>query len=147
MADCTRERVNSLQCLWSDMYSLTAWRPAKTRSQRICAPETSSPRSAPISVAAVLHAASTAAMALVWGIVSSSKSFCTAGILSLVRTTFSGTGKGFEVKQVRESMPLRPSSATKVVGMGLMSSLSRRSSYMSWAPRALRLITPLSAIF
>ena len=86
-------------------------------------------------------------MALVWGIVSSSKSFCTAGILSLVRTTFSGTGKGFEVKQVRESMPLRPSSATKVVGMGLMSSLSRRSSYMSWAPRALRLITPLSAIF
>ena len=79
--------------------------------------------------------------------VSGSNSLRTAGILSLVSTRLSGAGKGLDEKQARESMARRPSSATKVVGMPSIPSLSSRSSYMSCALYALRLSTPLSAIF
>ena len=64
-------------------------------SQRICACAVSAPLSAPISVAAVLQAVSTAAIAAVCGMISSSKSFRTAGFLSFVSTSPSGKGKGF----------------------------------------------------
>ena len=85
-------------------------------------------------------------MALVWGIVSSSKSFRTAGTLSFVSTRFSGRGKGFAPKQARLSAASRPSSATKVVGRAARPVLSKRSSYMSCAFSALRLKTLFSAI-